>query len=282
LAQLLTLDGRAERQVAKLGAAEGAIVNKRVAIGIPVCGGADWTLKDSLQGLQVYGDRIEIRAGKPDRPIPIVEAHNRIVKTFLETDRGWLLNHDMDAILHPATLLRLMAWDVPIVGPLCFTRYTPVTPTVSRGRARDKLFKNHFQPGWKLLLDEVREWIRQHPGLWTNEPVCLDPIPQDSLWPVAFTGAHAMLIRRDVLEAMEPPWFVRTTPKNQQGTGLELGFCERALALGFKTYVDMSTVAGHKYARNRSIGCIDYMAYDSIFDWNNRRWRIAQQGIVNE
>jgi hypothetical protein len=242
-----------------------------VAIGIPVCGYPSWQLVRGLMSLEwPGGPRGFITAGEADRPLAIPEAHNRIIETFLSDKRlDWLLMVDADATLHPQTLLRLLSWNQPVVGALCFSRYCPVAPTIYAGQpagAPEGYYRIHYA--------ETRAWIVAHPELLSNRDAVLQPRPDDALTPVDFTGAHCLLVRRDVLEAVGAPWFRRLTPESEAATGADRYFCERARAAGFPLYVDRSVVSGHMVG-GRCIGALDFLAWDAVTDWKARRFVVA-------
>ena len=70
---------------------------------------------------------------------------------------------------------------------------------------------------------------------WDPESGRPDPIidyPVDRVFEApAGVGTGVMLIKREVLEALEDPWF-------GFGPQLDLDFCQRAAAKGFKSYCD--------------------------------------------
>jgi hypothetical protein len=52
-------------------------------------------------------------------------------------------------------------------------------------------------------------------------------------------GTGVMLIKREVLEAVEPPWFIWP---NDPERGMDLGFCARAREKGFAVWCDSSII----------------------------------------
>ena len=242
-----------------------------VAIGIPVCGLPSWSLVRSLMSLEwPAGPRGFLTAGEYDRPLPIDVAHNRIIEAFLTDKRlEWLLMMDADATLHPQTLLRLLSWKQPVVGALCFTRRCPASPTIYAGQP----------PGtpdgyYRIHIAETKAWLTQHPELIVNQATVLEPRPDDALARVDFTGAHCLLVHRRVLDAIKPPWFARLMPEGRTDTGSDRYFCEQARAAGYPIYVDRSVLAGHG-AGDRTIGALDFLAWDSVTDWANKRFIVG-------
>lgn len=242
-----------------------------VAIGIPICGYPSWQLVRGLMSLAwPAGPRGFITAGETDRPLPIDVAHNRIIETFLSDKRlEWLLMVDADATLHPKTLLRLLSWNQPVVGALCFTRHCPAGPTIYAGRR-----EGDPEGYYVIRVAETRAWLTAHPEMAVNQATVMEPRPDDALAPVDFTGAHCLLVRRDVLEAVGSPWFERLLPEGGHGTGADRDFCEKARRAGFPLYVDRSVLAGHMVGE-RCIGALDFLAWDRITDWPNRRFTVG-------
>jgi hypothetical protein len=226
----------------------------KVALCIPTLGPPTWQLFDSFGRWQAYHFSHETEAAvtviRPPRPLPVDMARSYLASKVLEGDYDYLWFTDQDAAYHHTTLDRLMAWDVPVVGVLCMMRAsTWCMPMVFKGQ-------NENDPEfYHISIDETYNYLRDHANVETNEPQVIDPIPEGSLYgPVDFTGCHCLLIKREVLEAMEPPWF-----SGQPGQE-DRYFCFKAKEAGFPVYVDFSTIAGHATGE-RLIGVYDYMAH---------------------
>ena len=118
----------------------------------------------------------------------------------------WVWFMDDDHNFAPDILIRLLQRDVPIVSPLCLRRTQPFYPV-------------------STVDDNVLDVTRYGP---------------DELVPVQFTGSAGMVIRREVIEAVEPPWF-------ELGNGIseDVNFCRKAAAAGFPIYVDLGVPLGH-------------------------------------
>ena len=225
----------------------------KIALCIPTVGPPTWQLFDSFGIWQSYhqAHHPEVRVDiiRPPRPLPIDVARNYLAERVLEGDYSHLWFTDQDAVYRPQTLDRLMAWDVPIAGALCFVRAsTFCPPMVFKGEKGD-------QPGaWHIMVDEVYEYARTHMDTRTNEPQLVDPIPEGSLVDVDITGCHCLLIQREVLDAMEPPWFSGRPGQE------DMFFCRKAAGLGYPVRVDFSTLAGHATGA-RIIGVYEYLAH---------------------
>lgn len=223
----------------------------KIALCIPTLGPPSWRLFDSFGQWQarhyLTHPEIAVSVIRPPRELPIDVARNTLAKGALEGGYDWVWFTDQDAAYEPETLDRLLAWDKDIIGGLCMVRGSEeVRPMVYAGR-------NAEDTAWRIPVDEVYDFLRMHANIRTNEPQLIDPIPGDSLLKVNFTGCHCLLIRRCVLEKMEPPWF-----SGRPGTE-DRYFHLKAALLGYQSYVDMSTFVGHAVG-SKIIGVRDYIA----------------------
>lgn len=230
-----------------------------VAVGTPALGSPTWAFTESLLGLKAPAEGFTfIRRG----PLAVDVARNELVEAFLKMPETFthLLLVDSDAMLHPQTLLRLLSWDVPIVGALAFTRYGPCYPTVYRG-------ENVTTPGsFQVRMTEVHEYVNMHRELMSSKPVVLEPRPPDALYEVDRTGCHCVLIRRDVLEKMPAPWFVAELMKRNRE---DFYFYEQAQKAGYRVYVDMSCMAAHLYG-DRPLAAMDHMVWNASSEYTDQ------------
>lgn len=224
----------------------------KIAVCIPTNGPPTWQLFDSFTNWQAFHchdhPEIEVDIIRPPRPLPVDMARNFLAHQVLQGDYDYLWFIDQDASFLPDALDRLMAWNVDIVGGLCLMR----EPTF----CRPMLFRgyNEEREAWNVPVDEVYEFFRENMDIEANGAQSVSPVPDESLFEVDFTGCHCLLIRRDVLEKMEPPWF-----NGQPGTE-DRYFCLKAADLGYKVHVDFSTFIGHATG-SRILGVHDYMAH---------------------
>ena len=153
------------------------------------------------------------------------EARNLIVNEALElrgTERmrtSHVFFVDDDVLIERDTLIRLLAHDVPIVSGLYYAK----TPT----------------PQPLLFLDA-------HAG------PCVD-YPKDQLVPCHGHGMGCTLIKREVFDAIEPPWFL-TEEGRLVGTDFishteDIYFLDKARAAGFQPMVDTAVKALHYDAK---------------------------------
>jgi len=228
-----------------------------ITVGVPTLGPAAWPFVESLVALEMPpGERLRLaRVG----PKPVDVARNAIVSAFLATTDRWLLLVDQDAVLHPGTLLRLLSWDVPVVGALAFGRHQPFPPVVMRDRIR----LADGRVGLGVQLQEMRQWLSSHNGLLASGAVLLEPAPTDALTRVTATGCHCMLVRRDVLERMPRPWF---ECEPGEAFGEDLFFCRRLEQMGVPVYVDRSCMAGHLVG-DQSVAALDWLVWDQVSDY---------------
>lgn len=140
-----------------------------------------------------------------------IAGRNKVAEKALERGAEWLLFLDDDHTFPTDLLPRLLAHDLPVVGALYLQRMQPFSPVAYT----HKLDTGHFVP---IILPEHHK---------------------DEVVPVAAMGTGGMLIRSEVFDAMEYPWF-------QHGTASEdIIFCERAIELGFTVHCDLATRMGH-------------------------------------
>jgi len=224
-----------------------------IALCIPTMGEPTWSLFDSFGQWQSYHysqhPEMAVTIIRPPRPLPVDVARTFLAEQVLSGDYDYLWFTDQDASYLPTTLERLMAWDVPIVGALCMIRAsTWCMPMV---------FKGQKEPGseeYRIPVDEVYNYLRVNADVETNDPQAIEPVPVDSLFECDFTGCHCLLIKREVLEALKPPWFSGRPGQEDRY------FCFKAKEAGFPVYVDFSTLAGHATGA-RIIGAYDFMAH---------------------
>jgi GT2 family glycosyltransferase len=134
---------------------------------------------------------------------------NGLIERFLtRPSLEWILFVDSDMTPEPETTCRLLSHNVDIVGALYYSR------------------DGHYMPMYGELQND--------PG----------GISASGLRKVDWVGTGCMLIRRKVLEAMQPPYMEFLAP----GLGEDVFFCRKARQLGFGVYVDTAHCVGHMAA----------------------------------
>jgi len=235
----------------------------RIALCIPVNGPPTWALLDSIARFQAYHyhehPEVMVDVIRPPRALPVDLARNYLAKVALEQGHDYLWFCDQDAAFVPQTLDRLMSWDAPIVGALCMIRgATHCMPMVFRGY-------NPKTEKWPNSANDVHEYMRRHYDVMTNDPQILDPIPANSLFRVDFTGCHCLLIKREVLEQLEMPWFSGLPGQEDRN------FCLKADKNEIPVHVDFSVLAGHATGA-RIIGAWDFIAHYRLLAEHTEGW----------
>jgi hypothetical protein len=138
-------------------------------------------------------------------------ARNTFCKMVLESDASHLWFMDDDHAFPAGMLKKLLAHDKPFVMPICLARIYPFTPV----QYTKKIGHNVYLP------------------------IPLSEADTEGLIEVEAGGCAGMLIRRDVIEAIEPPWFEYTDRSE------DIIFSEKAKAAGFTLYADLGCRLGH-------------------------------------
>lgn len=134
---------------------------------------------------------------------------NRAVEYFLGFSYDYLFFLDTDIVLEPDTILNLLADDKQIVGGLYFNEVN--CPCVY-----DRVASQKYQ------VKSVGDFINK------------------SIVEVDAIGCGCLLIRRDVLERIKPPWF-----KFFLNYGEDIYFCEKAKSHGLLIFVDIRVHVDH-------------------------------------
>ena len=120
----------------------------------------------------------------------------------------------------------------------------------------------------------MREWLYQHlPQLGeVDQAPLLNDLRGWPLHEVERTGTHCILTHRSVLEAIEPPWFEAI---HDSGSGSDFYFHAQAIEAGFKSYVDLSCIAGHLQG-DYCVGPLDWLVWDktTTYDGAGKRLKI--------
>lgn len=141
-----------------------------------------------------------------------IVGRNTLTRMALEQGAEWLMFLDDDHVFPPELLTRLLAHDVAIVGALYMQRQVPFAPIAYSNKTEDERYI----------------------------PVQLADHGPNDLIEVAALGTGGMLIRSEILRAMQEPWF-------EHGRASEdLIFCDRVYELGLgPVYCDLGARMGH-------------------------------------
>lgn len=155
---------------------------------------------------------------------------NELVQRFLEEPRyRWLLCLDSDMTPPPDIVERLWALGSPLAAAPCAPRFGDDLATGSP--------INVFRVTRRGEASDPKAPWTADPGLGCAFPTRLPEEPFE----VDACGAGCLLVRREVLEAMDPPWFVATP----EDVGEDVNFTLRATDAGFRLLVDPAARVGH-------------------------------------
>lgn len=147
-------------------------------------------------------------------PYGIQHNRNEATLRFLRSQCTHLFWLDSDCIPKPGTVSRLLAYDLPFV----------------------------CAPGNQLVNGEVGPMAVD----WSGEGY-VQHRPMEGLQRCDATGTAGMLIRRDVLEAMTPPWWeFRYDDTGRLVRGEDFTFCERLKEMGYDVVADFELVQRHR------------------------------------
>jgi len=180
--------------------------------------------------------------------------HNTLNEQFLAENYEWLLMMDADAMIHPMSLERLLSWGKKVVVPLMFRKIPPYLPTVFREPLD---LENDI---WLQDFRWIKKWLLMHHDQIpdNDQPILFERVDGNPLVEVQRSGTHVMLVHREVLEAIEPPWFER---KKESGSGSDFVFCRKVLEAGYKIWCDLSILSGHLMG-DYCCGAVDYLLWE--------------------
>jgi len=171
---------------------------------------------------------------------PADKARNEIIEKL---ERDWLFFMDADQTFAPETLRKLLSWDLPIVSGLYFK---------SPGNPVPHCYKYAFQETtgpikdahfYSPLIDPIAQFLLKHTEELKKTEAVVIPSKKEDLIECDGVGGGCLLVHRQVLDAIEPPWF-----EYNPGTfvGEDFYFCRKVQAAGFKIFVDPGVICGHK------------------------------------
>ena len=145
---------------------------------------------------------------------PIDDLRNDLVNHALKINCSHIIMMDTDMLYHPKTIVKLLTYDLPVVGALCYRRYPPFDPLMFRGEV------NHYRT--------IMDW------------------KEGDLVEVDATGTGCIVFHMDVFRNMPPPWFKFRQNEEEEGIiGEDIGFCSDLRKAGYKIYVDTSVPSSH-------------------------------------
>ena len=209
-----------------------------VHVGVPMLGAMSDEWFYSFVGLhKPPGTKLTKVAS---RPADI--ARNEIIA---QLQKDWLFFMDADQTFHPDTLKKLLAWDLPVVSGLYFK--SPGNPVphcykyAYQENAEGPVKDAHF---YAPMAAPIGDFLLKHSETLKKSPEAIVlPSTKEDLLECDGVGGGCLLVHRQVLDAIEPPWF-----EYNKGTfvGEDFYFCRKVQAAGFKIFVDPGVICGHK------------------------------------
>jgi hypothetical protein len=162
-------------------------------------------------------------------------AENAVVRDFLAIeDATHLFMTEMDMVLPDDILPKLLALDKPVASGIYFLR---------NGYGQPCLYK-------KVFINKQNPYPHTPVSIFPmDRPFCIDPKGGGC------PGVGAVLIRREVFEAIEPPWF----DLKENAYGSDMYFFTKVGEKKFQVWVDPRVRCGH----------MDYVEWD-FEDYVNR------------
>lgn len=179
------------------------------------------------------GSQIRVESGFTT----LCQKRNACALAALKGDLEWLLFMDSDIVATADAVPRLLAHPAGIVGGVYVERGGDLLPIP--GRVAERPDHDHpLRPS-------------DHPDFAYN-PIdprrCGDDL---GALEVDVLGMGLTLIRRQVLEALDPPWFVENESMEQVAE--DVNFCLRAKDAGFDIVCDTRVQAGHIRAKKSTV-----------------------------
>ncbi len=193
----------------------------------------------------------------PNQAISI--ARNLLCERFLSTPCNVLILIDNDASWGEQTITReynrIINDGVRMVSPIIFKRSLPCYPTMGKHTGKD-IHDNHVY-NFSHVMKAIVERCKEEGADLTVEDEVLFPKRDHDLMEVDGVGGHFMVIHREVLEAIKPPYFMNTS----LNAGEDFYFCRKVRKAGFKIYADLSAYTGHVVGEGFVYGLREFLAF---------------------
>jgi hypothetical protein len=174
----------------------------------------------------------------------ISDNRNKITEQALERGADWVLYLDDDHILQPHTLLDLLATGKDCISALYTQRQQPFNPVLMDTELPNGTFT------WKQLSST-----------------------ESGIISVGAAGAGCLLVRRAVLEALQPPyWTIGQICPTSWGD--DLHFCSRVRKAGFEVHCDLNTVIGH------ILTGVVFPSFDQRHGWTANLMQSMSKGVM--
>lgn len=165
---------------------------------------------DAFYQLEMPVGSLKIRARGGNIPVNL----NLLVDEATAQGCSHLFIVEDDSSFDPDTLMRLLAWDKPVVAGLCRSRSAPFRPYIYEGYNEQGL-------GWRPLRPEDQGLIK-----------------------VTATGMGGILIRMDVFEKLQRPYFQHAF-EGEVPWGQDVLFGIALAEAGVEVYCDLSVTIYH-------------------------------------
>jgi GT2 family glycosyltransferase len=193
----------------------------------------------------------------------IEEARNHLFTRWKANPTDFFLFADNDAGWAPGSIDRLVEHNLPVVCGGMYTRDLPPRPTIGVYMGKDAAGRVRYQfQGYTNAIVSYC-YSRGITALADNEQLFEDP----ELFEIDGCGMHFTLIRRDVMEAFGPPWFLM---QGKTGAGEDFWFCKKARDAGFKIYTDLSVQTAHYAGEENSFGLRELLKVYELIDHGDK------------
>lgn len=221
----------------------------RVVVGVPHVGDLPGYFVDSLCEVLASPPHHFVLQRVERRPTDV--ARNEIARSFLAIPGAThLFFMDSDMAFPREAVTRLLSRGLPIVSGLYVARTELPVPHVYH---YDHLGDDggHW---YRTDVQALARWMARHPESHAMSKAAVYADTPDSLVECDAVGAGCLLIAREVLERMEPPWFKFDTASGYGGE--DFWFCRKAKELGYPIVADLSVHCGHMFSSH--VGAIDF------------------------
>lgn len=187
--------------------------SKRVFIAVLNQGDTRIELSALLHELQYQG-KYDVSISYPNEK-PIANNRNKIVQEFLlQKDFDYLMMIDSD-IIPPDNILNLIDFQKDIISPICFIYQQNVIAPLLLKRNPEGTFGVAGFKGYEGLVE-------------------LDAV-----------GTGCIILSRKVLEDVSAPFLDIFDEHGVRKYGLDISFCQKAKAKGYKVYCHLDYIAEH-------------------------------------
>jgi len=168
--------------------------------------------ENALAGLKVPVRTLSLRM-----PGSNVTHNSQTIYEHMKGDWLWLMGDDHT--FSPDLLLNLLDHQVDVVVPICARRAPPF---------------------WTLLYKDL-DVARNICSVYSWEELSR----LDGLIPITGAGSGGMLIRKYVLEKLDPPVFENARTPDGKNIGEDLTLCHKINKAGFTIWADLDQTMGH-------------------------------------